>query len=106
MTLRKFCRTVSTVFNPATYTWSNFEAAKDLAKQNRKYFLMILLMGFSPLMLFYPFAITRALTARNRYLMHQLMKKRFIETSLRFDSKKMKLSDLKKILHEDPLNHS
>ena len=66
---------------------------------------MLSLLGVSPLLLFYPFAIARALNARNRYLMHQLMKKRFIETSLSLDSKKMRLSDLKKALHEDPLNH-
>ena len=105
-TLRKACLVVSASLDPDTYTWSNLEAAQDLAKQNRKFILMSTLIGMSPLLVYLPFAINRARTARTRYLMHQLMKKRFIETSLRLESRKMRLSDLKKLLHEDSLNHS
>jgi nitrogen fixation/metabolism regulation signal transduction histidine kinase len=103
---RRFCGLAKALFDPSTYTWANFEAAKEQAKQNRKFLLMVTLVAMTPVVLVYPFSIQRALTARNRYLMHQLMKKRFIETSLSLESKKMKLSELKKVLQQDPLNYS
>lgn len=93
------------IIDPDTYTRENLQWLKEEIQMNKKIYLSAGLITLSPFIIILPYSINRALVARNKYLMHQLAKKRFLETSLGMKATRMRVKDLKNILKEDPLNH-
>ena len=105
VTIRKTGRALDVILNPNTYSYSNWNKLKDETKANRKYLTIILATLSIPLIFYLPGSITRAKAARNRYLLHVLNKKRFLQSTLQIQGKRMTLKEIKKMCQNDSLNN-
>ena len=104
VSMRRYMHMVYYIFNPHTYTLHNMHIMKDDIYTNHKLISTMVLISISTLLVYIPYSINRSMKVRRLYILHNMMKKQYIEQSLHMNSSKMRMRDMKNILYDDHLN--